>query len=461
MKKFIEKNLGKKFIATVLLMVLMTGALASCGNQTDAAETNSASTDSNVSSEVSETAAESEDSSSAEDAAETSDSDSSTETAEVSETASDVNIITTVANVTSNGVIDATDMFTDRDMRQNVDLTDAEYITVSDGQDVAITKEGVYVISGSASDVTISIEVTDTEKVQLVLDGADITNEDAPAIYVKNADKVFVTTSEGSESTLSVTGTFTADGETNTDAVIFSKDDLVLNGLGTLNVSSTDNGITSKDDLKITGGTINIASVSDAIEVNNTIAVADGSINISSYKDGFHAEKSDDDTKGSIYICGGTINIEAADDGLHATAIVQVDGGEINIYGAEGIEATYLQFNDGDISISATDDGINASYKSTSYDVVAEFNGGYIYIVMGQGDTDAIDSNGSIYVNGGTLDLYAQSPFDYDAYAEYNGGTILVNGNEINAIQNQMMGGMGGMGGHGGGQPGGGPGFGG
>jgi len=68
---------------------------------------------------------------------------------------------------------------------------------------------------------------------------------------VKTADKVFVTTTD-SANTLKVTGTFTADGTTNTDAVIFSKSDLTLNGTGTLNISSTDNGITSKDDLKVT-----------------------------------------------------------------------------------------------------------------------------------------------------------------------------------------------------------------
>jgi hypothetical protein len=94
----------------------------------------------------------------------------------------------------------------------------------------------------------------DDAKVQLVLDGVSITNTDSPAIYVVSADKCFVTTTD-SVSTLTVTGTFAADGDTNIDAVIFSKDDLVLNGTGTLNISSTGNGITSKDDLTVTGGT--------------------------------------------------------------------------------------------------------------------------------------------------------------------------------------------------------------
>ena len=60
---------------------------------------------------------------------------------------------------------------------------------------------------------------------------------------------------------------------------------------------------------------------------------------------------------------------------------------------------------------------------------------------MGQGDTDGIDSNGNLYINGGTINITANSPFDYDGEAKYNGGTIIVNGEETNTITNQMMGG--------------------
>ena len=76
---------------------------------------------------------------------------------------------------------------------------------------------------------------------------------------------------------------------------------------------------------------------------------------------------------------------------------------------------------------------------------------------MGQGDTDGIDANGNIYINGGTFSVNANSPFDYDGVAEHNGGTIIVNGTETDEITNQFggMGGMGGMGGPGGMQPGG------
>ena len=354
------------------------------------------------------------------------------------------NAVVTSANVTASGKIDATDLFTVRDLTQTADLSEAKTIALSDGQNVSITEAGVYVLSGSAKNVTVTVDAADDAKVQLVLDGVSVTNTDSPAIYVKNADKVFVTTQ--GDNSLSVTGSFTADGSTNTDAVIFSKADLVLNGTGTLTISSTDNGITSKDDLKITGGTITIDCVSDAIEANDTIAIADGTVTVNSQKDGLHAEKESDDTKGMIYICGGSLTVNAADDAVHATAIVQIDGGTLDLTASEGIESTYIQINGGTIKIAASDDGINAGRKSSSYEVAVEITNGDITVNMGAGDTDGIDSNGNLYISGGTVDITCQSPFDYDGNAEYTGGTLIVNGTETNEITNQMMGGgMGGM----------------
>ena len=342
-------------------------------------------------------------------------------------------------------MIDAAELFTKRDLTQTADLSDAKYYTVSDGQNISITAEGVYVISGSASNVTITVEAGDSDKVQIVLDGVSITNSSSPCIYVKNADKVFVTTTS-SENNLSVTGSFTADGTTNTDAVIFSKDDLVLNGLGTLNINSTDNGVSCKDDLKVTGGTIVINCTSDGLEANDSIAIADGNITIKTSKDAVHSGNDDDNSLGYVYICGGNLSLTAGDDGIHATTVAQIDGGTMNITAAEGIEGTYIQINSGTINISSSDDGINGANKSDAYNVTIEINGGDITISMGQGDTDAIDSNGNLYIKGGTLNITAQSPFDYDGQAEYTGGTMIVNGTQTTTITNQMMGGgMGGM----------------
>lgn len=330
--------------------------------------------------------------------------------------------------------------FSERDLEQTADSSEAQKITVADNKTIDITAEGVYTISGSAENCTIRVNADDSAKVQLVLDGVDIENENFPAIYVLSADKVFITTTD-SDNTLTVSGQFTTDDENNTDAVIYSKDDIVLNGTGTLNVTSYyGNGITCKDDMKLTGGTYNIKAVLDAFEANDTISVYDGTFNITTNKDGFHCEN--DEAEGSITITGGNFNINGASDGIQACALLQIDGGDFDITAAEGLEATYIVINDGNITIDASDDGINAVTNTNAYETAIVFNGGNINVSVGQGDTDAIDSNGSIYVNGGTINVNAQmSSFDYDRTAEFNGGTIIVNGQEVSEIPQSMMGG--------------------
>lgn len=432
----------KKLTVTAILLALIMGwSLTGCGQT--ASETADTAANTAITAELETT----------EDTADA--SESSEETAAASESAA-----VSVSNVTepsaaansftgnSAGLIDSTALFSDRDLEQSADLSEAQYLTVSDSETLEITEAGVYVLSGTAADCTVLVDADETAKVQLVLNGVSITNSDCPAIYVVSADKVFVTSA--GENTLSVTGSFRADGETNTDAVIFSKSDLVLNGTGTLNITSAQgNGITSKDDLKVTGGTYTLSTALDALEANDSLSVCGGSFTINTDKDGLHCEN--DELEGAIYIADGSFTINAASDGIQANAVLQIDGGTFDITASEGLEATYVQLNGGTISISASDDGINASANTSAYEVAIEINGGDLTIVMGQGDTDAIDANGSIYVNGGTIDITAPtSSFDYDRTAEYNGGTIIINGEQADEIPAEMMGGMGGFGGRGG-----------
>ena len=335
----------KKMIVVLLTLLMITAALTACGKAQDQSAGSNASAD--TSAKTTATTAVTATQTAANGSTKLTQSDE----------------VITTANVTSNGAINASEIFSERDLKQTADLTDAVYYDLSDNSNITITKEGVYVISGSATDASIIIEAGDNDKVQLVFNGATISNSSAPAVYVKNADKVFVTTVEGTTTELTVSGTFTADGDTNTDAVIFSKDDLVLNGLGTLTINSSDNGISGKDDIKITGGTINITSTSDAIEANESIAIADGTITIKSSKDALHAENDEDNATGYVYICGGTFNITATSDGIQATTIAQIDGGNITASAAEAIEATYVQINGGTVNITASDDGINATYQ--------------------------------------------------------------------------------------------------
>lgn len=345
---------------------------------------------------------------------------------------------------------DSSELFSKRDLEQTAGTSSATTITAQDNKTETITSEGIYILTETASNFTLRVEADKEAKIQLVLDGLNVTNSDFPVIYVVSADKCFITTTESSN-TLSVTGSFKADGDTNTDAVIYSKDDIVFNGTGILNITSSGNGISGKDDVKLTGGTYNIESTLDGIEANDSILVYDGTFSITSAKDGLHSENSDDDSVGSIYIKSGSFTIKAASDAIQATTLCQIDGGTFELTGTEGIEATYVRINDGNITINASDDGINGAQKSKSYGTpTIEINGGYIKVTVGQGDTDGIDSNGNIIVNGGTIDVTAQmSSLDYDGTAQYNGGTIIINGTQVDSIPQSMMGGRGNMGGRG------------
>ena len=199
-----------------------------------------------------------------------------------------------------------------------------------------------------------------------------------------------------------------------------------------------------------------MTAANTAVKAPDSILACDGVYKLTAGSDGLHAEDNDDDSAGSILIQGGSFTVKAGDDGVHATTAVTVNGGTLSIEAAEGVEATQVIVNDGELSITAADDGINAGRKSKSLNVKIEINGGKVTIAMGAGDTDGIDSNGDLIITGGVIDITGQSPFDYDGSCTYTGGTIIVNGQETDAVTNQMMGGpMGHMGGQGGG-PGGG-----
>ena len=347
-------------------------------------------------------------------------------------------------NTDYTSLLDISDLFSNRDLKQEADTSEAQNIALESGSDITISQEGVYVLSGSVENCTIIVNTDKESKVQLVLDGVSITNDNSPAIVVVSADKCFVTTTE-SENTFKVTGSFTETEGLDTDAVIYSKDDLVLNGKGTLNIESTDNAVTAKDDLKITGGVYNFTCTGKGFQANDSILINDGTFNIKTNNDAFHSENSDDDKLGYIYIAGGSFELNAEDDALQSHSAIQIDGGEFSITAHEAIEATTLQINGGKFTISASDDAINATQTSTAYSTAVEINGGEITMTIGQGDTDAIDSNGDIVVNGGYIDITANSAFDYDGTAAYNGGTIVINGEQVNEIpQPQQMGGKGG-----------------
>lgn len=149
-----------------------------------------------------------------------------------------------------------------------------------------------------AGDGQIIVDAGDSDKVQLVLDNASIHCSTGSAILVRNANKVKVTLAADSENELS-DGTEYQTDDDNPDAALFSKDDLVINGSGSLTVQGNyKHGIAGNDDLVITGGRLTVNSLSHALRGKDSVAILDGTFVLTSQKDGIQASNTEDSTKG-------------------------------------------------------------------------------------------------------------------------------------------------------------------
>lgn len=222
----------------------------------------------------------------------------------------------------------------------------SDAVAVEDGR-VTISDEGVYLLSGSWEDGQIVIYADDSDKVQLVLNGVDLTSSTSAAIYALQADKVFLTLAEGTENTLSNGGEYVAIDDNNIDAVIFSKTDLTLNGSGSLTIQAPiGHGVVSKDDLVVTGGSYTITAASTGMTGKDSLAIAGGTFHITSGKDALHAENEDDTTLGCLYIADGTFTVDAQGDAISASGTLQIDGGSFDLTTAGGSASVSMTTSD-------------------------------------------------------------------------------------------------------------------
>ena len=115
------------------------------------------------------------------------------------------------------------------------------------------------------------------------------------------------------------------------DGCIYSKDDLILQGDGILNVTSNySDAIVSTDDLKIVSGTYNIKSQDDGIRGKDSVYILDGTINVESNADGIKSTNDTDSTKGFVYIKNGTFVINSVEDAIQAQTKLIIDEGNFD-----------------------------------------------------------------------------------------------------------------------------------
>ena len=320
--------------------------------------------------------------------------------------------------------------FTANDLAGDWDIAGATRITLSgdggsvrgngayvhDG-DVHIVYAGRYVLSGALTNGSVIVDADGDDKIWIALDGVSLHCEDSAAICVEQAGKVFLTLVEGTENTVSGGAAYSEDAVSKKiDGVIYSRDDLTINGSGALTVTAPyKHGIVCNDDLVIAGGKLDITAAKDGVHANDSARFTDAELTIRAGDDGITV--SNDDETAYVYIASGKISIPAC---------------------YEGIEAIRVTVAGGEIDIRPTDDGINANGRGS--DSVIHITGGDITIINASGrDADGLDSNGSIYISGGNTFISVNTSSYALDYGTENGGVCKISGGTVVAAGGSAM----------------------
>lgn len=297
------------------------------------------------------------------------------------------------------------------------DATDGDVLNISEDTAVTtdaniqlyqITSGGTYTLSGEIEDIMVTVDA-DNSDVNLILDGATISNSGGPAIYIRSADKVTLTLAEGSTNTLSDGYNYMiTDSDSTLDAAIFSKADLTINGSGTLNLTGNyKHGIVSKDDLIISSGNLNITAANVGLNGKDCVKIGSGNMTISAGSDGIRSDNDEDTSRGYVYLYGGCIQIVAGNDGIQAETVINVEDVDLSITAGGGSSASLMTSDE--------------SYKGMKA-------GSDIYITGGSFNIDSLDdcihSNGTITIADG---FYVLSSGDDGVHADTD---LAVSGSE-------------------------------
>jgi len=285
-----------------------------------------------------------------------------------------------------------------------------------DGSTITIQKAGTYLLSGTLTDGNIIVDSDDKENVRLIFNGVEISNSTTTPLYIKNAEKMIITLVDGTENTVSDGENYILDDESNNEpnGTIFSKDDLVINGLGSLTINANYNhGIQSKNLLKIISGNIDIISNGDSIIGKDGVIVKEAVINIESQEDGIKATKVEEN-KGYIYLDNPEITIKAKKDGIQAVTRLYVKDGKYNIETGETNENSQSNSDTStDYSRKGMKAGVNITIENGEYTIDSE--------------DDGIHSNNSITVNAGTVNIASKDDGVHaDTELTINNGDIKV-----------------------------------
>ncbi|WP_419959589.1 carbohydrate-binding domain-containing protein [Psychrobacillus sp. BM2] len=231
------------------------------------------------------------------------------------------------------------DVFTKITLNDEATTFDGSGGVIINGQNVEIHTSGTYVLEGTISDGQIKVDTEDTGNVRLILNGVEITSSTTAAIDIEQSDKTIISLEKGTENNLTDATSYVYEDEANQEvgATIFSKDDLVINGTGVLTVNGQyKDGITSRDDLIITGGAINVRAKDDGMVGRDVFAMSDATVNIIADGDGVKSSNDEDADRGNIVLESGYLTVVAQGDGIQAENEIIVIDGEYSIKTGEG-----------------------------------------------------------------------------------------------------------------------------
>ena len=344
---------------------------------------------------------------------------------------------------------------------------------------VTITAAGTYRLSGEITDGQIAVNAGKEDEVRLILDGFTISNASSSAVYGIKSGSITITTEEGTDNYIS-DGTqyqYEEEGADEPDAAVFSKDDIILEGSGTLTVTGNYGcGIRSKDDLTVKSGTYVIDAVQDAMKGKDSVEIEGGTFTLNAGEDGIQASNDEEEDKGYVKISDGTFSITAAakgikaetllevtggtididseddavhcsgdvnitggtftiatgDDGIHADNQVVIDDGTITIIESyEGIEGLTIDINGGVIDVTSEDDGLNAAggNDGSGNDGTGNLESGMEGRPGGPGGTFGSTEGAYIKITGGEIKVSASGDgIDSNGDFYMEGGTVIVEG---------------------------------
>lgn len=469
---------AKTFTAILLTGVLLAGSLSGCGNNKNA---------STVSTTTSAAAGTT-----------TAATTSPTTTTVTPVTASGVTITLsgTSANASGSGVdIDGSVVTITKGGTYTLSgtLSDGRVIVNAKGEDVTLILSNADITCSYGS----PLYIYKSESTKLLLtDGTDNTLTDGSEYTF--ADSLSSATDEEpnaclySKSDLVISGGGTLTVNANYKNGVACKDDLTIENTK-IAVNAVNHGISGKDSLTITNGTIDVVSGGDALRSTNGndatlgyVTVTDSTLTLNAGEDGIQAETNltlsgstlnvttgggssaslSDDTSakglkagmaltieggifdlncaddaihsnGNVTIMDGTFEISTGDDGVHADETSTISGGTLNIAKCyEGIEGATVDISGGEITIVASDDGLNAANGTATVpgvgtsDSIIRISGGTVCI---HASGDGLDSNGDLEVTGGQIYVFsdgmADAALDYDGTATITAGTVIAVGN--------------------------------